>query len=229
MTFNKVKFTFVSSYLLGLGIRVYLSQITLFDKAQNGDGVCLVTERVKIGPLEVAAEKGSSKVLQNMMHGLVGGQGTDSLGHILGDLVENCSENVDRRDGSDQSGLKENVLHHLSIFGNTRVDKRSRGRKINGPSNQKKLKHVIVELGLSFTGLIFARFNNDVLRSLLDCHHLCSKLLHETLRIKRLLIICRCLLGGSGIWEDDGQGGLDVGICSNILKGTTGGGRGGAS
>jgi hypothetical protein len=44
MTFDKVKFTFVSSNLLGLPICVYLSQITLCDKAQNGDGVCLVTE-----------------------------------------------------------------------------------------------------------------------------------------------------------------------------------------
>ena len=95
------------------------------------------------------------------MHGLVGSQGTESLCHIVGDFVENCSENVDRRDGSDRSGLKENVLHCLSIFFNTWVDKTSRGRKINGPSNQKKLKHVIVELGFRFTGLVFTRFNNN--------------------------------------------------------------------
>ena len=160
-----------------------------------GDGVRLVTERVKIGPLEVAAEKGRSKVLQNMMHGLVGGQRAESFGHIVGDFIENCSENVDRRNGSDQSGLKENVLHRLSIFCNTWVDERSRGPKINGPSNKKKLKHVIVELGFRFTDFIFTRFNNNGLQSLLDRHHLSSKLLHETHRIKRLLIILHCLLG----------------------------------
>ena len=109
----------------------------LCNDAQNCDGVRLVTEGVKIGPLEVAAEKGRSKVLQNMMHGLVGSEGTESLSHIVGDFVDNCSENVDRQDGSDLSGLKENVLHCLSIFCNTRVGKRSRGREINGPSNQK--------------------------------------------------------------------------------------------
>ncbi len=61
MTFNKVEFTFVSRNLLGLAIGVDLSQMTLCNKAQNGDGVCLITERVKICPLEVAAEKGRSK------------------------------------------------------------------------------------------------------------------------------------------------------------------------
>jgi len=141
-----------------------------------------------------------------MMHGLVGGKGTESLGHIDGDFIENCSENVDHRDGSDRSGLKENVLHRLSIFHNTRVNKRSRGRKINGPSNQKKLKHVFVELGFRFTGLIFTRLNNNGLRSLLD---LSSKLLHEIHRIKTLLIIRRRLLRSSSIWEDDGGGQLE--------------------
>ena len=63
MTFDKVKFTFVSSNLLSLAIRIYLFQITLCDEAQNGDRVHLVTEGVKIGLLEVAAEKGRSKVL----------------------------------------------------------------------------------------------------------------------------------------------------------------------
>ncbi len=137
MTFDKVKFTFVFCNLLSLARCVYLSQITLCDEAQNGDGIRLVTERIKIGPLEVAAEKGRSEVLQDMMHGLVGGQRTESFRHIVWDFVENCSENVDRRDGSDRSGLKENVLHRLRIFCNTRVDERSRGRKINSPSNQK--------------------------------------------------------------------------------------------
>ncbi len=96
LTFDKVKFTFVFSNLLSLARCIYLSHITLCNKAQNGDGVRLVTERVKIGLLEVAAEKGRSKVLRNMMHGLVGGQRTESFGHIVWDFVENCSENVDR-------------------------------------------------------------------------------------------------------------------------------------
>ena len=149
------------------------------------------------------------------MHGLVGGQRTESFGHIVWDFVENCSENVDRQDGSDRSGLKENVLHCLRIFCNTRVDERSRGRKINSPSNQKKLKHVIVELGFRFTGFIFTRFNNNGLRSLLDRHHLSSKLLHKAHRIKRLLIICRRLLRSSSISDDDGGGSSDVSGKSN--------------
>ena len=115
MRFDKVELLLVPGNLLGIAMGIDLHQIVLCNEAQNGDRVRLVTERIKIGPLEVAAEKGRSKVLRDMMHGLVGGQRTESFRHIVWDFVENCSENVDRRDGSDRSGLKENVLHRSVI------------------------------------------------------------------------------------------------------------------
>jgi hypothetical protein len=112
---------------LGLTIRIDFPKIALLNKAQNGNGICLVTQRVKIGLLEVATEKGRRKILQNMMHRLVGGERTKPLGHVTRDFAENGCENVDRCDGSDQSGLKENVLHCLSIFCNTWFSERSSG------------------------------------------------------------------------------------------------------
>jgi hypothetical protein len=96
MRFDKVKLVFVFCNLLGITIRTDFSNIALLNEAQNGNGICLVTQRVKIGLLEVATEEGQSKILRNMMHGLVGGERTKPLGHIMGDFVENCHENVDR-------------------------------------------------------------------------------------------------------------------------------------
>jgi hypothetical protein len=74
------------------------------------------------------------------------------------------------------------------------VDERTRGRKIDGPSNIQELKHVITVLGFGLADFILARFNNNCLRYLLDSHHLSSKLLHKIHGIKRWLIICRRLL-----------------------------------
>ncbi len=95
MRFNKVELPFIFFNLLGIAIRTDFLKIALLNKAQNGNRICLVTQRVKIGPLEVATEEGRSKILQNMMHGLVGGEITKPLDHIIGDFVENCHENVD--------------------------------------------------------------------------------------------------------------------------------------
>ena len=95
MGFNKVEFAFVSSNLLDFTRRVDLFCIISCNKGQHGDEIRLATQRVKIGPLEVRTDKCQSKILCNMMHGPIGGQGTESLGHIVGDFVENGSENVD--------------------------------------------------------------------------------------------------------------------------------------
>ncbi len=48
MDFNKVGFLLIPSNLFGLTRRVGLSHITLCNEAQNGDGICFVTQRVKM-------------------------------------------------------------------------------------------------------------------------------------------------------------------------------------
>ncbi len=136
-----------------------------------------------------------------MMHGLVGGGRTKPRGHIFGDFVEDCRENVDSQDGSDGSGLKENVLHCLSIFCNTWFSKRSWRQKVNDASDKKKLEHVIIELCFRFTSLILTRFHNNGLRILLNSHHLSMTLLHKAHWIKCWLTI-HGRLGGASIGLD---------------------------
>ncbi len=63
MGFNKVNLALIFYNLLGLAIQIDFPKIALLNKAQNVNGICLVSQRVKIGWLEVATEKGQSKIL----------------------------------------------------------------------------------------------------------------------------------------------------------------------
>jgi hypothetical protein len=137
--FNKVKLTLIFCNLLRLAICIHFPKIALLNEAQNSNGICLVTQRVKHGPLKGATEKSQSKILWNMMH-------TKPIGHVLGDFAENGLENVDRKDGSDQSGLKENVLHCLSIFCNTWFSERSMDKKSSMPLTRRSWTMLLLDL-----------------------------------------------------------------------------------